>query len=83
MDKVPLKVGSMRNQCPGCGKLFNSIGAFDKHRTGSYGMLRKGTKDGYMEAKRRCLDESDMLASGMLKNGLGFWISEPNETWSK
>jgi len=53
-----------RNQCPACGKYFNSTKAFDKHRTGRYGV------------DRGCLDESEMQSRGMIENACGFWISE-------
>jgi hypothetical protein len=50
------------NQCTGCGRYFNSTGAFDKHRTGKYGV------------DRRCKTEEEMIASGMSLNSNGFWI---------
>jgi hypothetical protein len=53
-----------RNQCPGCKAYFNSILAFDKHRTGKHGQ------------DRRCLAEHEMLAKGMSQNSAGFWISK-------
>lgn len=56
-----------RNQCPGCGQLFNSTFAFDKHRTGRHGI------------DRRCLNEAEMLELGMSKNNAGFWISKTNQ----
>lgn len=52
-----------RNQCPACGELFNSLGAFDKHRTGDF-----------FSAARRCLSVSEMQASGMVVNERGFWV---------
>ena len=51
-----------RNQCPGCKRYFNSTGAFEKHRTGTYGV------------NRRCMTEEEMLAKGMCLNRDGFWI---------
>jgi uncharacterized C2H2 Zn-finger protein len=53
-----------RNECPTCDKLFKSVKAFDKHRTGEYGV------------NRRCLTEEEMLAKGMSKNRRGFWITQ-------
>lgn len=50
-----------RNQCASCKQYFNSIGAFEKHRTGK------------MNA-RRCLTEQEMLSKGMSINHAGFWI---------
>ena len=61
--KVPLKAGSMRNQCPGCGELFNSLSAFDKHRI----------TDGKI---RRCMTVSEMEAAEMLKSDDGYWKAE-------
>jgi hypothetical protein len=49
-------------QCTVCGKYFNSVYAFDKHRTGGY-------------TKRRCFGIDEMLAMGMARNHPGFWIS--------
>ncbi|MDR5757890.1 hypothetical protein [Caballeronia sp. LZ035] len=59
-----------RNQCAGCGLLFNSTRAFDKHRAGSY-----GTGDG-LPAARRCLSREEMEQSGMALNAQGFWVTE-------
>jgi hypothetical protein len=53
-----------RNQCPSCGELFNSTYAFDKHRTGSFGV------------DRRCMTAHEMKACGMSKNSDLFWISQ-------
>jgi len=54
-----------RNQCPTCHLYFNSSHAFEKHRTGSYGI------------DRRCLSASEMEAKGMVTNKAGFWIGNP------
>lgn len=51
-----------RNQCAGCDELFNSVSAFDLHRTGPYG------------GGRRCLSPEEMRAKGMGVNLAGFWI---------
>ena len=53
------------NECPGCGQLFNSTAAFDKHRTGSYN-----------PPERRCLTGQEMLAKGMAMSGAGWWVTE-------
>jgi hypothetical protein len=53
-----------RNQCQGCKEYFNSVGAFDKHRTGEYGK------------SRRCKTKEEMEASGMVLREDGFWIGE-------
>lgn len=54
-----------RNQCPACGEFFNSIAAFDHHRTGKFGV------------DRRCRTSADMRAMGMAVNHAGFWITKP------
>jgi hypothetical protein len=53
-----------RNQCQGCKEYFNSTGAFDKHRTGSYGV------------DRRCRTHEEMTEIGMSLNKDGYWIGE-------
>jgi hypothetical protein len=53
----------MRNQCPACGECFNSIAAFDRHRTGRFGVAR------------RCLTPDEMRAQGMALSARGFWIT--------
>jgi len=60
---IPLRKD--RNECPSCGLLFRSSYAFDKHRTGRYGI------------DRRCKSIEAMLASGMEEGSGGFWISAP------
>ena len=50
-----------RNQCTACHHYFNSIGAFEKHRTGK------------MDS-RRCLTPDEMQDKGMSVNQAGFWI---------
>ena len=56
-------LGSSRNQCGACRQYFNSVPAFDKHRTGKYGV------------DRRCLNEEEMLSEKMAKNAAGFWTT--------
>lgn len=51
-----------RNQCPTCGKFFNSTSAFEKHRTGTY------------EEGRRCMTTEEMLAAKMAINKDGWWV---------
>lgn len=60
-----MRLSGDRNQCQVCKGYFNSVAAFDKHRVGPHG-------DG-----RRCLDEAEMLAKGMARNGAGFWVGSP------
>jgi hypothetical protein len=50
------------NECTGCGKLFNSTAAFDKHRTGPMD-------------DRRCLTEPEMRGKGMAVNATGWWVT--------
>ena len=50
-----------RNQCTGCGLLFNSSHAFEKHRTGAHGI------------DRRCLTADEMTAKGMVLGADNFW----------
>jgi len=59
------KLAGDRNQCPGCGELFNSNSAFDKHRTGAHGV------------DRRCLTAQQMLTRGMVLGADRFWRGEP------
>lgn len=56
-------LGSSRNQCGACRQYFNSIAAFERHRTGEYGV------------NRRCLNDDEMLAKKMEKNKAGFWTT--------
>lgn len=64
-----MKLSGDRNQCPTCGKGFNSIAAFDKHRTGKFGV------------GRRCMTTEEMLAKGMVLRDDGFWRSAENPKW--
>ena len=52
-----------RNQCQGCKEYFNSTGAFEKHRTGQYGV------------DRRCRTPEEMIAKGFSLNAAGYWIA--------
>jgi hypothetical protein len=60
--KTKLTLRGDRNQCPTCRLHFNSTHAFEKHRTGSYGI------------DRRCLTVPEMGAKGMVLNRDGFWV---------
>lgn len=66
-----MKLTGQRNQCPGCGKYMNSNVAFDKHRTGAFGV------------DRRCKTEEEMVAAGMAKNATGWWVGSLNTIWEK
>ena len=50
-----------RNQCQTCKEYFNSVWAFDKHRTGIHGV------------DRRCRTTEEMLEKGMVLMHHGFW----------
>ena len=52
-----------RNQCPTCGKFFNSTAAFEKHRVGTY------------EEGRRCRTTEEMLSIGMAPNSTDWWVT--------
>ena len=56
-------LGESRNQCQGCKQYFNSIKAFERHRTGKYGV------------DRRCKTPEELLEKGWLLNEDGFWIT--------
>jgi hypothetical protein len=58
-----LKLGSRRCQCAACAARFNSVIAFERHRTGRYGH------------DRRCLTADEMLAKGMAVNAGGYWVT--------
>lgn len=66
-----------RNQCPTCLELFNSVTAFDAHRTGAYG--RTDPSGTYVAPTRRCLSSDEMRARGMSRNARGFWITRVRE----
>jgi len=63
-DQQTFRLTGDRNQCPGCGYYFNSIKAFDRHRTGKHGV------------DRRCRTVEEMIQRGMLVNKDGFWVTE-------
>ena len=52
-----------RNQCQSCKEYFNSSGAFEKHRTGKYGV------------DRRCRTPEEMIEKGFSLNAAGYWIA--------
>jgi hypothetical protein len=61
---MKLLKGNKRNQCGSCSEYFNSIGAFEKHRTGQHGV------------NRRCRTTEEMTAIGMSLNKDGFWVGD-------
>lgn len=66
-----MKISGDRNQCRGCGEYFNSTAAFDKHRTGDFGI------------DRRCRMPDEMREKGMDKNAAGFWVTALNPMFSE
>ena len=56
-----MKLTEHRCQCAGCGEYFNSVLAFEKHRTGSH-----------RRDERRCRTPTEMRAAGMGQN-TGGW----------
>lgn len=66
--KPKLTLRGDRNQCPTCRLYFNSTHAFEKHRTGTYGI------------DRRCLTVPEMEAKGMTINKDGFWMTKSRST---
>lgn len=75
MEKIKLKAGSMRNQCPSCGELFTSVHSFDKHRHGRYGIPNLKKDGDYLPASRKCYTTDEMLAKGMVKVSGEAWAS--------
>ena len=61
-----MKLNGDRNQCQGCKEHFNSTAAFDKHRTGQFGV------------DRRCRTVDEMYGAGMAHNDRGFWVTALN-----
>lgn len=54
--------------CHGCGELFNSTSAFEKHRAGPFSPISEADT-------RRCLTHSQMKAQGMSQTDAGYWIT--------
>lgn len=65
------KLTGQHNECPTCLELFNSNAAFDKHRTGTYGV------------DRRCLTVEEMTERGMCKNAGGWWVTAANPMFAE
>jgi hypothetical protein len=55
------KLNGDRNQCQGCKEFFNSTTAFDKHRTGQFGV------------DRHCMTKAEMLDKEMFLGEDEFW----------
>lgn len=56
-----MRLTGNRCQCPACGRYFNGVQPFDRHRVGSYGV------------NRRCRSVDEMEAAGFIRNAAGFW----------
>lgn len=72
----------MKSECTACGKIFNSVAGFDKHRTGEYGNFTYAPNDRHRQRPvgrepitRRCMTTEEMQAIGMSQNGKGWWIA--------
>lgn len=57
-----------RCRCSVCGKRFNSVSAFDRHRYGGYGNWGRD---------RLCRTWQELRARGWVVNGAGYWIERP------
>lgn len=62
IEKVKLK-GASHNQCMGCGLVFSSDSAFEKHRTGTYYNPETKTR-----GTRRCMSLEEILSLTKSKN---------------
>lgn len=70
MTRTRRRLTGDHNQCPTCVEFFNSIAAFEKHRTGRIGAPFDAPD------VRRCLTSDEMRARGMAINAAGFWVTE-------
>lgn len=70
MSNLP-RLNGARCRCSGCGEHFHSVGAFDKHRTGTYQPLA-----------RRCLSTDEMRDTGMVQRADGFWTTGKSGSYS-
>lgn len=62
MKDPKLKPGTNYCRCSACDEHFNSVFAFDMHRTGPAN-------------DRKCLSRAEMREIGMSVNQRGYWIS--------
>lgn len=65
-----LKLGNRRCTCSTCGEFFNSVSAFDKHRSGPW-------------TNRTCLTADQMKDVGMIENAAGYWVTSINPRFLK
>jgi hypothetical protein len=69
-------LSSARCRCSACGKRFNSVSTFERHRYGDYGNFGRN---------RRCRTWQELRARGWTVNGAGYWIERPrrdSSAWS-
>lgn len=60
-----MKLRGNHCQCGACGRYFNSLTAFDKHRTGPFS---------HNVLSRECLTDEQMVAKGMSVSAKGWWV---------
>lgn len=76
-----------RSTCAGCGLVFSSVSAFDRHRSGSYGVpiVQNGQVVGYTPEMRVCIVEEALRKKGMTQNAKGIWSMPSNglRFWEK
>lgn len=68
----PPKLTGSRCRCGGCGELFASAYAFDRHRRGEYS---------HDPATRYCLTAEQLAADGWTRDARGFWRTAGNGRW--
>ena len=56
-----------RCQCASCGVVFAGLRAFDRHRTGDFGLSSENPNG------RRCRSAGEMQSSGMELSSQGLW----------
>ena len=59
------QLSGARCPCAVCGKYFNSVSTFDRHRVGDFKESGRN---------RRCLAVAELWAKGWSTNSAGFWI---------
>jgi hypothetical protein len=58
-----MKLTGNRCQCTACGRYFNRVSTFEKHRIGTF------------EVDRRCMTDAEMEAKGWRQNAAGFIVT--------
>ena len=62
-----MKTTHTKCKCTTCGDYFNSVAAFDKHRTGEHGV------------SRRCMTHQERREKKMDTNVAGYWVTALQE----